>query len=474
MKTSTKIFIGIFIISLIGVIFTARYIFFAINIIDGNIVFNMSTLAWVGVGFNAINIISGNILFIRFLKTRKFNTVLFFSTVPLSLIFGGIAFVLSGINNFSGQTFSIVRTALNINVSNNNNYLWLLVVAIVYVVVMFFTLTIVSLPVKKVQTATKRLAYGEVSNKIDIGGNKQFLEIENSLNKINQNYKQNSSVINYSNLANKKSMPSKLIKYIGKKNIENLEVGGYIKKVVTILYCNIRNTGFVEKSFDIKDNFKCINSYLKSVNPIIRKFGGYIDKYLDDGVVAVFVNSESAMNCAINITTGIKQKSSLKKDCLKLDIGVSLHTTEVVFTIDTESSKKVPTLVFDSENICKSLDEINKNFGSSLIFTKDTLNNLPSFYKITYRYISNVKIQGDTAMAVFECTDVYSKQKRYKLNKFAVQFENGVRSFLNGKFYEAKNIFETVYKAERDDKVCYTYYNKCCENLSKLSLGVNE
>ena len=60
------------------------------------------------------------------------------------------------------------------------------------------------------------------------------------------------------------------------------------------------------------------------------------------------------------------------------------------------------------------------------------------------------------------------------LDKYHIEFENGVRAFVNGKYEQAKDIFETVYHKEKDDKVCYVYYNKCCENLGNKMLNLHE
>ena len=60
------------------------------------------------------------------------------------------------------------------------------------------------------------------------------------------------------------------------------------------------------------------------------------------------------------------------------------------------------------------------------------------------------------------------------LKKFHTEFENGVRDYINGKFDQAKDIFEKVYKKEKDDKICYVYYNKCCESMGNHPLNLHE
>ena len=219
MKTGTKIWIVVFLVSLVAGMLTSRYLFSSIVIIGNTISINFSTLAYVSLVFNLINIVSGNVLFFKFLRTRKLNTVLFLSTVPITLVFGAIMFGLFSINNLTNQSAIIVRTALNISTTNNNNYYWMILVGIIYLIVISVTFAVVTRPVKKIETVTKRLAYGEVKDKINIGGTKQFQEIESSLKKINDNYKIKDEVIKQTNAQYEKFVPKKLIKFLGKKSV---------------------------------------------------------------------------------------------------------------------------------------------------------------------------------------------------------------------------------------------------------------
>ncbi|MBO5884407.1 MAG: hypothetical protein J6Q51_01270, partial [Clostridia bacterium] len=286
MKTSTKILIVLFFITLVGCVITSSYLFSAINITADGIFFNMSILAYISLVFSVGNMIIGNILYVKFLKTRKFNSMLFFSTAPLMLSFGVLTFLLATINSYNTKPLNIVKTALNISTTNNNNYYWLAIVAIVAMLLLFITFLILTRPIKKVEKATKRLSYGETRENISIGGNRQFLDIEHSLNKINDNYKKKDEVIKRSNMEYEKVIPKQILKFFGKRNISDLEIGSKVKKTATTLFCNIRNSGLFNQTISLEENFNYINSYLNVVSPIIRKNGGFVDKYLDDGLTS--------------------------------------------------------------------------------------------------------------------------------------------------------------------------------------------
>lgn len=475
MKTNTKIIVVIFLLSLIGGVLTSRYLFSAIKFSQYGIKFEFTSLSWVSIAFNSVNLITANILYFKFLKTRKFNSMLFFATIPITFVFGLLTYFIASINNYNGQAFTLIKTVLKISNTNYNNYYWLAVLTIIYLIVTFIIFSIICKPVMKVEQATKRLSFGEVKDKISIGGNKQFVEIENSLNKINENYKKKDDFIKQTNLEYEKFVPKQLVKFFGKKSVLELEIGSQVKKTATILYCSLRNSLLVTQTLSLEENFNYINSYLNVVSPIIRKNGGFVDKYLEDGLMAVFVSVKNAINCGIQIVKTIRQQNMQVKNVPALDVGIAVNTDEIIFGVVGDDVRKTPTIVSNSLNIVQNMDEINKKYGSVMLLSKNALNELPSNFNFAYRYIGNLNIvENKDVVTIFECLEVYPRQKREKLIKYHNEFENGVRAFVNGKFEIAKSIFESVYKKEKDDKICYTYYNRCCENLGKKPLESRE
>lgn len=464
MKTSTKIWVMIFAISSIGLAFTSAYIFSALSLAPDGIKIKMTTPAWIGIILTIINTISGNILYMRFLKTRKFNSMLFFSTVPTTLGFGAVVYVLATINTNNANVMQVVKTALQINSGNNNNLYWIILVVLVYLAVIFIVFSIATRPVRKIEKACSKLSFGEVKNQISIGGNKDFKEIEYSLNKINENYKQKQAIIENTNSEFEKFIPKQIIQMFGKKNVLQLEVGSKIQKEVTTLFCDIRNSEAVSSTLSMEENFNYINSYLNLVSPLVRKHNGFVDKYLGDGVLAVFTSPDQAINCAHAICRMITQKNIQNRSMPNLDVGIGINTSDVVFGVVGDEVRKAPTIISNAMDIANKMQDINKKYGCIIVFSKDTLNSISGKTNISYRYIGNVQLEDNKEqISLFESLNAYPRPKRERLEKYRIEFEEGVRKYNNAKFAEAQTIFEHVYRQEKDDKVCYVYYNKCIE-----------
>ena len=197
MKTSTKILTIITIVLLIPNIFLFRYLASSIVATEDGFVFNFSILGYVALGFLIAFLISFTILYIIFLRSLSLSNQLFFSIVPLSIIYGLFAVYISQIGNMNDITSQSVRTTLNIDTGENfNALLWILFATILYLVLLFVLIIFACKPLKNVEKITQKLGDGRAKfDDFKVGGNKQFQEIEHSLNKINYIYKEKDNLI---------------------------------------------------------------------------------------------------------------------------------------------------------------------------------------------------------------------------------------------------------------------------------------
>lgn len=466
MKTNTKIWLVIFIVSLVVSLLLGRYISQGIIFGESGLSFNFSALGWVGLVFTLGNTVSGYVLFFKFLNAQPFSRMLFFLTVPTTLTFAGICFLLLSINDFTAPQIQVLRNVLNVSPANYNNYLWFALVVLLYFVIMYFSFKLACKPIKKVEKALYRLSNGKVNSEIEVGGGKQFQEMENNLNKINENYMAKEELIKKTNLEYEKYVPKQFAKFLGKNSILELELGNQVQKEVTTLFVDIHNSTSVSTTLSLEENFNYINSYLNVVSPIIRKFGGFVDKYLGDGILAVFVKPENALECAESIVKAIDNKNLANKNMPNLDVGISINTGEVVFGVVGEEERKSPTIISDTVNLATKMEGFNKYFGSKIIFSKRTLNSLKINYPLAYRYIGSLSL-GDKKeyISLFESLEYYGKKKRERIELLKNQFEQAVRYFNLGKCSQAKEIFEKILKSNREDKVAYMYFNKCEQSI---------
>lgn len=464
MKKSTKILLIIFIVTLLPGIIFGKSIINGISVVENKFAFNFDLGAIVGLVFIGINIILGMILFFRFLASLPLDKVLFFSTVPLVLIYGILLFFLAYLNSLDNDFSKTIRSILNITENNLYNLiLWVIIISLIFAFLLFVNYYFICRPVAKIERVVSRLGDGVVKEgKFNIGGGKHFLVIEHGLNKINNSYKDSDGDLAWNSLNRKNKLPKQFFRIIGRSGVVDLENGNEIKKHVVLMGIKIlKSADFQQNS--LEENFNIMSSYFNLISPIIRRYGGYIENYIGEGVVAVFGKNENAIECEHRICKAIELKNKKHGLLPKISVRISLIADNVVFGIQEINGRKIPTIL-SSKNLLDSVDEIGKFMSIKVVFSKNIIDNLPLNYRFKYRYIGSISTK-DKGTLLFEDLDVYSRETRERLFRTKGIFEKGVLEYEKQAYKDSLAYFEQSLKEFSSDKASYIYYNKAKEKI---------
>lgn len=430
---------------------------------ESGFVFEFSALSWVALSVLVAFLITFIALYIVFLRNLRLSNLLFFSTLPLTLIYGVFVVYIAKIGEMDDITSASVKATLNINSAQGVENLWIALATITYLVLLFVLIMIACRPLKNVEKVTQKLGDGRVKMEdYKIGGSKQFQEIEHSLNKINYLYKEKDNKLKIASLASQKYMPKQLLNFLGKNGVEEVETGKSVTKEGSILYCDLKPN----KTLSLEENFNYINSYLKVVAPLIKRFDGFVDKYLGDGLIAVFSKAQNAVECAHAILKAVEDRNKNQKKSLNIASRISVHTGELTIALSVE--EKTPTVVSPIINMLSKMEEINEFMGGKLLFSKKTLESFSNKFNFDYRYLGDLEYEKSIT-SLFESLDCYPKRIREKLKKFKNEFENGVRFYNEKRYREAKDMFEKVLQKIPNDNASFVYFNKCNERLSEIA-----
>ena len=461
MKTSTKILLIINIALLIANVFLIRYLVSGIVPTESGFVFEFSALSWVALVVLIAFLVTFIALYIVFLRNMRLSNLLFFSTLPLTLIYGVFVVYIAKIGDMDDITSASVKATLNLNSTQGVENLWIALATVTYLILLFILIAIACRPLINVERVTQKLGDGRVKMEdYKIGGSRQFQEIEHSLNKINYLYKEKDNKLKIANLTTQKYLPKQLLNFLGKNGIEDVETGKSVTREGTILYCDLKPN----KTLSLEENFNYINSYLKVVAPLIKRFDGFVDKYLGDGLIAVFSKAQNAVECAHSILKAVEDRNKNQKKSLNIASRISVHTG--ILTIALSAEEKTPTVVSPIINMLSKMEEINEFMGGKLLFSKKTLDSFSSKYNFDFRYLGDLEYEKNI-IPLFESLDCYSKRAREKLKKFKNEFENGVRFYNEKRYREAKAMFEKVLQKIPNDNASFVYFNKCNEKLNE-------
>jgi class 3 adenylate cyclase len=157
-------------------------------------------------------------------------------------------------------------------------------------------------------------------------------------------------------------------------------LGGESRRV-TILFSDIRGFTSMAERMPPAEVVKFLNEYFSEMVEAVFEQNGMLDKFIGDGIMAVFGafgedenHARSAVRCALRMKSLLGKLNAERAIHGKppIEIGVGVHTDEVVLG-NIGSRKRVQyTAVGDGVNICARVEALNKELGTTILITEAT------------------------------------------------------------------------------------------------------
>lgn len=171
-------------------------------------------------------------------------------------------------------------------------------------------------------------------------------------------------------------VPKEFLELLSKKDITEVQLGEYKVSKAAVLSADIRNfTSISEKLVPIQV-FDLLNSYLRRVAPLIRKYNGIIEKYLGDGIIAIFPGSaEAALNCAIEIQEEmIKLREEFSERGMpQIRIGIGIHYGNIVIGTGGNTERMTEISLSKDIDIAIKTESETKIFRHPILATVEAI-----------------------------------------------------------------------------------------------------
>ena len=190
--------------------------------------------------------------------------------------------------------------------------------------------------------------------------------------------------------------------FVGKQVAQSLERSQKIaltgkRQTVTILFTDIRGfTAFCE-SKDPELVVDLLNSYMQTMVSIIVKHAGHVNKFIGDGILAVFSDDDEGAKPGDHAARAVACATEMvKTPAGDFKTGAGIHSGEVVIGNVGSSDKMEFTVLGDTVNLASRLESLNKEQKTKLLLSQETLEMSGGGNDTLYSYVGEVPVRGKT------------------------------------------------------------------------------
>ena len=177
-------------------------------------------------------------------------------------------------------------------------------------------------------------------------------------------------------------------------NPDSLVLGGE-KRYCTFLFSDVRGFTAMSEKLEPEEVTKIMNKALTIQADAVKKYGGMVDKYIGDAMMAIFnapidlPNHETvAVLCAEEI------QDNIKKANLGIEIGLGVNTGYAVVGNMGSDTRFDYSAIGDAVNLAARLESSTKDVGEDIVIGYDTISASSFSDQIMLKELDSIFVKG--------------------------------------------------------------------------------
>ena len=263
--------------------------------------------------------------------------------------------------------------------------------------------------------------------------------------------------------------PPKVVSYLLEHTdaVEKMLAGA--RRPVTVLFSDIRDfTSIVETTADSQQLVDKLNEYFSAMVDCIYRHDGSLDKFMGDGVMAIWGNipmktepEEDAANgvrAALDMIVALRELNAKWRAEGKTEwrVGIGLNHGQVIVGDMGSQKAKNFGVVGDAINLGSRLEGLTKEYRLPIIIGERVAELVRD--KFHLRSVDVVKVKGKSqAVQAFTVLGEKSEALSPEQKKFLSLYEEGISAFRRREFDRALELFQQALALQPEDRLAADY-----------------
>ncbi|MBW7858906.1 MAG: adenylate/guanylate cyclase domain-containing protein [Leptonema sp. (in: Bacteria)] len=172
------------------------------------------------------------------------------------------------------------------------------------------------------------------------------------------------------------------------------------RRRATVLFCDIRNFTRMSEQMEPEDIVSFLKEYLTVMVSVIFDYGGTLDKFVGDEIMAVFGVPVTTGQDELNaVYAAMKMREELNKlnqrrqikNLPPIRFGIGIHSGDVVAGNIGSDQRMEYTVIGQAVNLASRIEALNKHLSTDILITQDTFDAISNQVEVSKQPLVRVK-----------------------------------------------------------------------------------
>lgn len=287
-------------------------------------------------------------------------------------------------------------------------------------------------------------------------------------------------ILSFEDQTREKRVRSTMARYMSKEVADQLleageaALGGQIQRS-TILFSDVRGFTSTAEALGPRETVALLNEYFEEMVEAIFQYGGVLDKYIGDAMMALFgvpfQGARDADNAVAVANAMLRRLSALNQRRREagrkvIDIGIGIATGDVVVGNIGSPRRMEYTVIGDSVNLASRLEGATKEYRVKVLLAQATAEALT--LPTALREIELLRVKGkDQPVAVYEALGHHDEHSFPNLDRCLAAYAEGLRAYRLRDWQEGAQAFAEALALNPADYPSQLYLQRCRDYMAQ-------
>lgn len=238
---------------------------------------------------------------------------------------------------------------------------------------------------------------------------------------------------------------------------------------VTVLFADLAGFTALSEEMPPPELVRTLNEFLTPMTRVILECGGTLDKYIGDGLMALWGAPLPAPDHAVlACRAALKMQEEFRllqvgwriRGLTRLEVRLGLHSGPVVAGNVGSKERLDYTVLGGTVNLAARLETVNKVYGTRILISEATRQQLPNTFLV--RELDRVQVRGrEGPVTIFELLGHADPDAALPL--WLSRFDAGRRAYLHRDWHQAGILFQEVLTLKKGDRPAHVFLARCRE-----------
>jgi adenylate cyclase len=236
-----------------------------------------------------------------------------------------------------------------------------------------------------------------------------------------------------------------------------------------LLFADIRRFSLMSETMTPRNTVSMLNEFFTEMVEVIFTRGGMLDKYMGDGLMAIFgapvvgsADADNALYVANDMirALGLFNSRRAERGSEPIEIGIGLATGEVLAGSVGASKRMEYTAIGNNVNLAARLESANKYYGTAVLLAATTVDELKS--TAVLRKLDLIQAKGISQPTwVYESLGHHTSASFPKLATVIKAYEAGVDCYQRRDWQGGLGHFANALELAPRDRPSRIFFDRC-------------